>query len=355
MKKNILFTFVLLCLLACKESNAPSYTLEGRYGNGNDTLLIFGTDSRHDCIDTLLTDKEGAFGYTLETDTIIPLVILLPDGKLHNIYAEPHTKAKMFADTLNNGTYKIAGGRTQFMHDSITARLDSIGEKSQIYKEIDKFIEEHPFSDINLQLLMKYFVEIEEPKSALIRERITNLGGTLQDNEHIIRLKELTDKARGNILHKAFPVFEIMLADSSKRVLANYHNKYLIVTFWASWDSASVERMRKFRDLKATKDTAHLALLNISLDYDTVAWRKCLATDSVPGDNTCDTRMWNNKIAENFTISKLPFSILVNPYQRIEKFDMTNDEMEQSMDSLIEKLKSDIKKRKEREARNKKR
>lgn len=352
MKKLALLPLILLSLLACKE-NGNVYRLEGTYGNGNDTLLIFGFDDRHDRTDTVVTDETGTFGYSLETDTIVPLTMLLPDGKLLQIYAEAATVATMHPDSLNRDEYTVTGGTMQMLYDSIRTRIDSIEDKAAIYEEIDSFIKKHPYSDVNLQLLMKYFVEVEEPKNAFIRERIEAFGGTLQDNEHIIDLKERTARGKGNVAHRAFPASQIKVGENVKDVPRCYNDKYFIITFWASWDSASIDRMRMLRDIKALKDTACIALLNISLDHDTAAWKRRVEADSIPGDNICDTKMWNNSIAEQFVIDKLPFSILVNPYQRVDKFGITNKFIEESSDSLVDKVKDNRKKRAEREAKQK--
>lgn len=353
MKRLALLPIILLFIFACKDKDS-AYRLNGTYGTGNDTLLIFGFDRRHDCTDTIVTEKNGEFNYSLETDTVVPLTLLLPNGELLQVYAEGATSATMQPDSLRANTYTIkGGGNTQFLFDSITTHLNSIADEAVVYEKIDSFIKKHPYSDVNLHLLMKYFVEIDEPKNSFIRERINYFGGTLRDNEHIASLKEQTTRGKGNILHKAFPASKIKLGEKSKDVPLLYKDKYLVLTFWASWDSASVERMRMFSKVEALKDTACIGLLNISFDHDTLAWKKCIEKENIPGDNVCDTKMWHNDIAQEFAINKLPFSILVNQYQRIDKFDVSNTFIEEGADSLVNRVKDNRKKRAEREARQK--
>lgn len=352
MKKALSALLLILTLFACKESE-PSYTLEGFYGNGNDTLFIFGNDRRHDRIDTLISKKDGSFLYNIKTDTIIPMTLLLPNGKMLTLYAEPNQKATLTTDTLHKGVYRIVGGEAQHLHDSISAAIDSTDNKSKIEDIIRAFTIAHPYSDININLITKYLAEKKEPDGVAIRERIEDLGGTLQDNIRIQELTQKSDRKQGNLLYRSFPDFNITLADSTKRTNSDYRNKHLVVTFWASWDSSSIKRLKEYGKLKALKDTAHFALLNISFDYDTAAWRRTLTNDSIPGDNFCDTKAWNNDIAKSFTISELPYSIHVNPYQRTNKFGIDEQFLQNNIDSLINRLKEDIKKREERERKRK--
>lgn len=347
MRRALLPLLLILTLFACKESR-PIYTLEGNC-NSCDTLLIFGIDSRWNNIDTIISDKEGHFTYSIETDTIIPLKLLLPDGEIFTLYASPYQKAYFLSDTLSKSGYTIKGGDIQSLHDSIVAVIDSIDDTTKALGVIDNFIKAHPYSDVNIHIITHYLAHVKEPKSSLIKERINSLGGTLQDNERIQEITRMTDSKQGNVIYRSFPDFNITLADSSKRTNSDYRDKHLVVTFWASWDSASVKRLKEFRKLKVLKDTAHFALLNISFDYDTAAWRRTLAIDSIPGDNYCDTKAWDNEIAKNYTINELPYSIHVNPYQRTNKFGIDEQFIQENMDSLINKLKDEIKKRKERE------
>ncbi len=354
MKRFALLPLILLFIFACKD-NSGMYSLVGTFGSGNDTLFIFGFDRRHDQTDTIITNGDGEFKYSLNTDTIVPLTLLLPNGKLMQIYAEADIEARMYPDSLRQGEYTITGGITQTLYDSITTCINKINDKAIIYEKVDSFIKKHPYSDVNLYLIMRYFVETDEPKNSFIRERIGALGGTLRDNEHIASLKDATTRGKGNILHRAFPTTKIELAGDTIEVPRHYSDKYLILTFWASWDSASIDRMHILNHIKALKDTSCIAMLNVSFDHDTLAWKRCLEQDSIPGDNICDTKMWHNNIAEQFAIDKLPFSILINPYQRIDKFGITNTFIQEGADSLVDKLKENRRKRAEREAKMKRR
>lgn len=338
--KLFLSLIATLLIVACKE-NTPVFTLDGKYNSGHDTLYIFGLDHRHGRVDTVITDKRGQFTYTIETDTIIPLTVVLPDGTMMPLYAESWKSATLQRDSADATKWHIAGnGEAQQLYDSIAAQINSATGKSERMDIIDKFIEKHPYSEINIHLLQKYFIEIPDAKNALIRQRIDKLGGTLQDNDYLATSKQLVDSKNSNIQHKAFPIFNYKTAENTIVTRSNYLDKYLIVTFWASWDSASVTHLRNLRHLEKEIDTTFFAMMNISVDHDTVAWRKCIEKDSIAGDNICDGKMWDNEIIKEFTVEKLPFSILVNPFQRIDMFGVTTNGITQYIDSVVTKFKN---------------
>lgn len=346
MKRVAILLTLLLTLAACKESK-PTYSLSGQYGSGGDTLYIFGLDSRHDRLDTLLTDKSGEFTYKLSTDTLVPLTLIMPDGKMHPLYAEPNINATL--ENGNNGRIIVKGGSMQALYDSITAKIDSV--KGRVKKEdiIDKFISTHPMSEINIHLLQRYFIEIPDAKNPFIRTRLDKLGGTLQDNDYFADVKVKVSKKNSNIVHKAFPEFTFTTAEGKEIERNDYVGKYTIVTFWASWDSLSVGHLKELSKIARSNSDDEFALLNISLDHDTASWRRCIEKDTIEGDNICDAQLWDNSIVKEFNIEKLPFSLQMNPYMRIDRFGVNaNEEFATEIDSLIKKHAKDEKRKEQR-------
>lgn len=336
----------MIILAACKD-NAPSYTLKGQYGNGGDTLFVFGLDFRHNFVDTIVTDKDGSFNYTVKTDTLIPLNIILPEGKMLPLYAQPNIEAALLCDST--GKTHIKGGDIQELYDSIAQEIANAKEKSQKEAIIDKFIASHPMSEVNIHLLQQHFIEVPDAKNPFIRSRIEKLGGTLQDNDYLSAIKQKVSTKNSNILHKAFPEFNFTTSNGKKIARSNYLGKYTIVTFWATWDSASIGHLKQLSRIADENDSSKFALLNISLDHDTAAWHSYLKSDTIAGDNVCDAQLWDNSLIKEFTIEKLPFSLQINPYLRIDKYGLTADEqLSTTIDSLISKHTKDEQKKEKR-------
>lgn len=346
MKRATLLLTLLFLLAGCKE-NKPSYTLKGQYGNGGDTLFVFGLDYRHNFVDTIVTDKEGILEYKVKTDTLIPLTIILPEGKMLPLYAQPNLEATLLMSDA--GEPVIKGGDIQALYDSIAQEIAQAKERTQREAIIDKFIATHPMSEINIHLLQQHFIETPDAQNSFINSRIEKLGGTLQDNDYLWAVKQKVKIKKKNIVHKAFPEFSFTTADGTHITRSSLLGKYTIVTFWASWDSSSLAHLKKLGKIAAENDSSKFTLLNISLDHDTAAWRGSLKKDTIQSNNVCDAQLWNNSLAKEFTIDKLPFSMLLNPYLRINDYGLTADkQLSATIDSLIDKHSKDEQRKEKR-------
>lgn len=342
---------LLLLLLSCGEKNMNLYTIDGKTGEAGEKVFLFGLDSRYERLDSTTSDSEGEFTFTINADTVTPLALLMPEGNIVTLYAEPGTTAKLNKDTTLNSGYSVEGGATQALHDSISRLLDGCASNSQRMAIIDEFIAKYPVSEINVEIMRRYMVDTPSPDNGHIRNRISKLGGILQDHEFFATTKKNIDKKNSNTLHRLFPSFTYTTAEGEEVNLEEYKNKYTLITFWAPWDEACMEKMKKLKAVADTIESNSYAILNIALDHNKARWEEAMANDTIEGDNVCDTKAWNSELVNNFNIKSLPYSILLSPYLRIIMFDADIDRMGTYIDSLAVKF---DKEQKEKEKRNRK-
>lgn len=335
MKKTLLFApLALLLLVACEKT--PTYTISGNCGTSNDTLYLFGLDSRHDKVEKIISDAEGNFTHAIATTRNIPLMLALPDGNTIPLYAEPSIEAQLTADTLKSDGWAVKGGKEQALYDSIACILDKFDSNSERITHIDNFIKKYPFSEINIEIMRRFLVDVPNPNNGFIKKRINNLGGTLQDHEYFVELKqELENKS--NNMHKMLPSFNYTTASGKNISPKEYRDKILIINFWAAWDTTSRIALKEQSKLYAQKDTSKITLLNISLDYDTAVWHKSLIEDSIAGDNVCDGKAWSNELVTKFSITSLPYTVAVSPFQRIDSYGIEQHLFSTTADSLVRK------------------
>ena len=339
MRRVVIYTLLLFILTACLNgsSTETSYTISGQLEKEGETVYLYGWDSRYTKCDSTTSDKNGNFSISVPTDTIIPLALHMPDGRIVTLYAEPDLKATLSKDSLTGCGWSVNGGKTQALHDSISRILDSKSSYMARTAVIDSFIARHPNSEVCIMLLRRYMIEIPKPDNAHIRTRIANLSGNLQDHEYIVSTNKLINQNHSNILHKSFPGFEYKTIDGKKTTLTDFSQKYTLVTFWASWDEKSRTEMCKLRALSDSIKSETFNMLNISLDHDTGAWRSFVNSDSIAGVNVCDTAGFNSPILDKFNIKSIPFSMLVTPYQRISMYGVSFDSCVHHINSVVTK------------------
>ena len=402
----IIVSILLALFTSCAEKNIYYYSINGSGVTSGDTLYLYGLDCRYEYIDTILADNEGNFKHEIYADTVFPLSLIMPTGEALVLYAEPTLEATIFPDSTQKDTlncvqkdtlncvqkdtlncaqkdtlncaqkdtlncaqkdtlncvqkdtlncvqkkkWHVKGGKLQQTYDSIAARIEKA--PAQTFQEIDSFVSYNPMSEINIMLLRRYLVESPSPSSRDIQEILNKLGGKLNDNDYIIYVRELLDKKRlaSTIIYSSVPSFNFTALDNSTKINnSRYKNKFLVINFWASWDSLSSEHVKKMTGLieKHRRDT--LMMLNVSLDHDTAMWRQKVSADTILGDNVCDLEIWNNNLVKRYGVSSLPYSVLINPKSLNISYNTTPEKLNLSLDSIISAFKEEKKKEEERE------
>lgn len=355
MKRLFIFTLLLAVLFSCgKEQPDNVYTIGGKTEFPNGLVYVFGTDNRYERVDSVRCDDEGSFNLSLQVDTLTPMFLVIPETRAIPLYAEPKITAALKKDsTLKNG-WCIEGGTTQALHDSISRVLDATPAGNTQIEKIDSFILAHPVSDVCIEIIRRYIIETPAPIAKDIRSRISKLSGILKDREYIVNLNKKIDNKNSNVLHRSFPDFEYTTIDSIEVTLERYLRKYTLITFWASWDKNSLERMRELAAIKDSVKRESFAILNIAFDYDSAQWRKFITEDSIVGDNVLDRKMFHSPLAKQFNIKSLPFTMLVSPFQRVIEYDVETEELGERVDSLARKYDRDQEKKKKNEKKKKK-
>ena len=356
MRNLAIIASILLVLLGSCADNSTYYSVSGSGVVSGDTLYLYGLDRRYEYVDTILADNEGNFRYDIYADTVFPLSLLMPTGDALVLYAEPNLEVAIFPDSIQQGKWLISGGKLQQEYDSMVARLEGLSPNQQ-FEIIDSFVRRDPMSELNIMLLRRYIVESQSPSNRNIREILNNLGGKLKDNDYIKYTKELIEKRRptSTILNSAIPTFNFTAIDDSTKIsTTRYKDKFLVINFWASWDSLSCERVKKMSRLSETYKKDTLMMLNISLDHDTAQWRQQITADTILGDNVCDQKMWDNTLVTRYGINKLPYSILVNPKLLSISYNTTPEKLEASLDSIIDAFKKEKEREKDKKEKEKK-
>lgn len=356
MRKGGILILFLLFLFSCGGTQHDnSFTIEGDTGIPQGKVYIYGSDSRCDAVYITECDEEGYFRFTIPAKATLPLTLITPTMQYVPVFGEPGVRARIERDSTFSLGWSVEGGSAQALHDSISRVLDACRNTEKRYELIDSFIFRYPINDVNIEIIRRYMTEGTDIDDKAIRSRIGRLGGILQDHGFFAALKERTDNKKSNIKHRTLPSFTGTTIDSVEVTQHTYRDKYTLVTFWATWDRESRERMRMLSGIQDSIESKSFAMLNIALDYDSAAWRRFVTEDSIAGDNIIESQAFCSPIVKQFNIKSLPFTMLVNPYTRIQEYDIKMDGLATLIDSLTNKYdKAQEKKRAEEEKRKKK-
>lgn len=349
-RNPITYLLLLLLIVSCNKKETAFYTINGNAGNRESSIIVFGIDSRFQKIDSIKTDERGNFSYTIDSDTVVPFIMVMPDGKQISLFAEQGVRAEFEYNSISHRYNITNAGAIQMLHDSISQVMDLCQDKKKVLDTMERFIEEHPVSEANIMLLRRYFINTPEPDYQQIRSLISKLGGILQDNEYLAVTSKNIDNKSANTLHRQFPPFTYFTADSCKEIsTSTFNKKHLLVTFWASWDKESRKQLKHLKEMEEGIKSDNFEILNIALEHDTIAWKKCVESDSITGINVCEKMAWSSDIISKFKITSIPYSVLVNPSQRIIRLDVDLEKDIATIDSIVDKHEKSIKEREKRE------
>ena len=311
MKIFSILSAVILLFTSCN-GNKHIFTLEGEINGLTDAqALVLIPDTAHSRIDTIHI-KNNRFSYTLHTDTTTLLTLLFPNRKVCAVFADKNTQTQISADTSRWDQLKLKGGED---NNALQLFNDSLNGKSskEIQAAVKEFIRQHPFSPVGAYLLNKHYAQTPEPDYNAIKECIDLMSGKLQDNFLVKDLQKDLEM--------------VQKADSGK---------YLIVSFWASWQPEGKNIQKEILKIQKKKNDK-VAFINVALDTDKNAWNEMQKNDTLPNEQACDFEGWNGQMAKTFGITEIPMTVLLTPQRKIALKSKQLNEITSTLDTLLKK------------------
>lgn len=348
MKRICLLYLLIIGLSACGGKKTDAISLSGEIkGLGNDTIYLYGADRMYDRMDTLIVEK-NKFSAKLSVDTLVSAILLFSNGTEHPLFLDKGNKIHIKGDTTDLSALQINGNRA---NDELTAFNGELKDSVNLSAEereakAERFISEHPSSFVSIYLLNKYFVEVPAPDLQRIKKMTDRMTGELKDRPLMEALLKRIDEEEKVAVGKSASYFRIRNAEGKEISRSNFKDQYILMQFWASWDTLSRQQNAMFRRIyKKEEKNKKFALLGISLDVDKEMWKKAIKADTLKWEQTCDFAGWNGEIVKQFSLQVLPTNILLSPTGRIEAKNMD----EEAIEKKLKEIEQQEKERKERE------
>ena len=151
-------------------------------------------------------------------------------------------------------------------------------------------------------------------------------------NNLLINLVQEEEKAA---IGKTAPYFRITNPKGKQINRSNFKDQYLLIHFWASWDTVSRDSNAVYRRIyKQERKNKKFALLGVSLDMNKDTWQKAIKADTLEWEQVCDFSGWNAEIVKQLAIKTLPANILLNPFGKIEGKDMTEEAIKKKLKEI---------------------
>jgi len=138
-------------------------------------------------------------------------------------------------------------------------------------------------------------------------------------------------------VHQGQPAFEIKLPDANGEqiALSSLKGKVVLIDFWASWCGpcrASNKKLTKIYDKYKDKG---FEIYGISLDENAGAWQQAVKKDKVTWLQVNDARAVDSPIVQQWYISSIPTSYLVDREGNVVAMDPEGKELVRLLEELL--------------------
>lgn len=328
MKRAAYILILLLCLLAtaCKRGGGDYFVLEGQLkGVQEQALYVVGADRRFARVDTLGVNKDGEFRHKMLIDTVMPLYLLLPDGRFIPFFGQNGTTTRIEGNIEHLDSIQISGGEENETMNDFREEYGKLTAIGPLQQAVEQFVTKHPHSEASVQLIINHFINVDHPDNKKIAAVIKKLSGPMQDNPvlhgTLKRIGEQYDAGVGGM----FPYFQFTDIHGDTLDTGTLHDEFVLLTFWSSWHRESVEQQVRIKSLRQKLAGKNIVFINYSLDLDPLSWREVVKRDTLADFQVCPYKGWDNPYADRYQIRTLPFNILLNPQKRIEAFNIPLD------------------------------
>ena len=316
MRKLLYLLFALALFASCRKTSDLAQVTGSIKGMGNDTIFLFDDYTLDATLDTIVISNDR-FALEFPVDTLKILTVLFGDGTEYPLFIDKKQQLQIKGDTLSLPLLHIDDKGPNALYYSFEKELhaaDSLDKEQQL-QLVETFIRENNTSIVSVYLIDKYFARQKSPDFRKIKDLISSLSGVMQDQPAVTMISEKLTELDKMTTSRSIPFFSLPNADGTKITRNNdYADKYLVLTFWASWSDTCAANNKALRELQKKYDKFEdLGLIGISLDVDRQAWLDAVKKDSLTWGQVCDLGGFNSTLIGQFGVHTLPTNYLVSP------------------------------------------
>lgn len=330
-----------LGIVACTSGNKTGYTVTGTVEGANDGDTVYlqeATGRSLAKIDTAIITK-GTFTFKGTQDSTVnryitckvngePLILdfFLENGKINISLTKDND---VISGTPNNDAYQEIKAQINDINKKMTAIYKSMGDSS--------------LSDEQKEAMQKEGMELEEQYNKVIKEgvqkNITNPVGIVlfkqtyynnstaeneallqqvpanyQNDELIVRIKEMTEKQKKTAVGTQFTDFEMQTPEGKTVKLSDYvgKGKVVLVDFWASWCGPCRREMPNLVEAYAKHKGKNFEIVGVSLDQDATAWKEAIKKLNMTWPQMSDLKFWQCEGAQLYAVNSIPHTVLID-------------------------------------------
>lgn len=213
-----------------------------------------------------------------------------------------------------------------------------------VYYEYENFKQNFLNANSNSPALLPLLSEIDpnqnfEVYEHIVQQIIAGFDGAPSVNQ--IKAMYLQNKQRHEEMlflspGKEAPDFAQPKVDGKLLKLSDLRGKVVLIDFWASWCGPCRKENPNVVKLYQKYADKGFTVLSVSLDKDKNAWQEAVKRDNLSWPNhVSDLKAWSNEAAQQYRVTGIPFTVLVDKEGKIIEKNLRGAELENTLKSIF--------------------
>ena len=333
---------VILLTASCGKKDM--FVLQGTVPEGADTIVVVGIDSRFENVDTIFS-RDGQFKWKFRPDTVTALILVLPDGRCHPVFAEKGVESFITIPS-DSALFSVSGGYCNDSYQSFYLASQRDTSMQQTAARIDSFISRDPFSEVTPFLIYDQMVRKYHAPESAIEPLIKRMSGNMQDAPYLVSLK--SEFSRDFATNSYLDNYSVTDSAGQKRSFIDIGGtaNHLLVCVWASWmGNWGIQARDTLRYFLDKYQDRHLNVTDLSIDANPARWKEAIARDTVLWTSYNDPQAWESSIVKRATIRNAPVYVLFTGTKRLLFKSGSLAEIDSQLDKTLPKPRDDNKKK----------
>ena len=202
---------------------------------------------------------------------------------------------------------EIIQGQRRYSIQFILEHISSMASIYTLYQKIDdnNFVLNEN-RDIQLVKITSESLDTIWPGSEHV-QALKRDAANLEENLYSQRWRQVVET-----VESTFP--EIRLPDPNGDTIAmsSFKGKVILLSFWASWDRASVSHNIPLKGIYSTYHSRGLEIYQVSFDNEREAWVNAIRFDELPWVNVSELSYPESSVAHIYNLEELPVVFLID-------------------------------------------
>ena len=345
----------LLLITACANKGGGDRTLSVHIGGGAGRTCYFEkfANNKPTPVDSIVLDADGKGTFTLGIMPLDFYGVAITQQDMAVIVLDSTESAELEATAGDlQGTAKVSGSaHSKLLYDFFAESKRFDMEKQELMKRVNAdrsdtdaierinklneafyarckaFSLEHKASPVALAAVSRLNIQNDMPVFQEVRDA---LAGTIPNSEYFIGFRDQVARMEQQLaamkaqeeqmarLDNLIPVgseapdFTQPTPDGKQLSLSSLRGKVVLIDFWASWCKPCRMENPNVKRVYDQYKGKGFEILGVSLDREKGAWTQAIAQDGLPWKHVSDLAFWNNAAAQQYGVSSIPYTVLVD-------------------------------------------